>query len=143
MAAAQQTGATTPEHTPTCSRYQEQQEQLQQSGSGYESVEQQQQLPRTHNNNAVAGGGGGTNTPPTTVINIVSAPTLPVASATISSTGTSTSPTNVAVTLPKKSPNDYIFGKYIGEGSFSNVYLAVDVNTRREYASKCVAVIKF
>ncbi|XP_061387063.1 3-phosphoinositide-dependent protein kinase 1 [Musca vetustissima] len=41
-----------------------------------------------------------------------------------------------AITPPKKSPKDFIFGKYIGEGSFSTVYLAVDVNTKREYAIK-------
>ncbi|XP_058974945.1 3-phosphoinositide-dependent protein kinase 1-like isoform X2 [Musca domestica] len=43
---------------------------------------------------------------------------------------------NNAITPPKKSPKDFIFGKYIGEGSFSTVYLAVDVNTKREYAIK-------
>ncbi|XP_039963963.1 3-phosphoinositide-dependent protein kinase 1 isoform X1 [Bactrocera tryoni] len=135
VAAAQQNGATTPEHTPTCCRYQQHQQQ-----NGYDSVEhqQQQQLPRTYNNNALAGGGG-SNAPPTTAINISAsaAATLSVASAAnIGSAGASTSPTNVAVTPPKKSPNDYIFGKYIGEGSFSNVYLAVDVNSKREYAIK-------
>lgn len=36
----------------------------------------------------------------------------------------------------KKSPNDFIFGKFIGEGSFSTVYLAREVITRREFASK-------
>jgi len=39
----------------------------------------------------------------------------------------------------RRSPNDFIFGRYIGEGSFSIVYLAVDVATRREYASKYCA----
>lgn len=36
----------------------------------------------------------------------------------------------------KKSPDDYIFGKVIGEGSFSTVYLAKEVDTGREFASK-------
>ncbi|XP_030560689.1 3-phosphoinositide-dependent protein kinase 1 isoform X2 [Drosophila novamexicana] len=37
---------------------------------------------------------------------------------------------------PRRSPNDFIFGRYIGEGSFSMVYLAVDIHSRREYAIK-------
>ncbi|XP_034111441.1 3-phosphoinositide-dependent protein kinase 1 isoform X3 [Drosophila albomicans] len=37
---------------------------------------------------------------------------------------------------PRRSPTDFIFGKYIGEGSFSIVYLAVDIHSRREYAIK-------
>ncbi|KAM7354814.1 phosphoinositide-dependent kinase 1 isoform 2-T2 [Cochliomyia hominivorax] len=48
----------------------------------------------------------------------------------------SSTPPPLAVTPPKKSPKDFIFGKFIGEGSFSNVYLGVDVNTKREYAIK-------
>ncbi|KAH8316903.1 hypothetical protein KR074_000207 [Drosophila pseudoananassae] len=36
----------------------------------------------------------------------------------------------------RRSPNDFIFGRYIGEGSFSMVYLAVDIHSRREYAIK-------
>lgn len=36
----------------------------------------------------------------------------------------------------KRSPDDFIFGKIIGEGSFSTVYLAMDVRTRKEYALK-------
>ncbi|CAH0547041.1 unnamed protein product [Brassicogethes aeneus] len=35
----------------------------------------------------------------------------------------------------KRSSSDYIFGKLIGEGSFSCVYLARDIHTSREYAS--------
>lgn len=39
---------------------------------------------------------------------------------------------------PSKSrtPHDYRFGKSIGEGSFSTVYLAKDIHTHKEYASK-------
>ncbi|XP_034483533.1 3-phosphoinositide-dependent protein kinase 1 isoform X2 [Drosophila innubila] len=37
---------------------------------------------------------------------------------------------------PRRSPNDFIFGRYIGEGSFSMVYLAVDIHSHREYAIK-------
>lgn len=45
-------------------------------------------------------------------------------------------PTGNNKTPSKRSANDFIFGKYIGEGSFSTVYLAREINTRREYASK-------
>lgn len=36
----------------------------------------------------------------------------------------------------KKTPLDFIFGKVIGEGSFSTVYLAKDIQTNKEFASK-------
>ncbi|XP_067216150.1 3-phosphoinositide-dependent protein kinase 1 isoform X2 [Linepithema humile] len=36
----------------------------------------------------------------------------------------------------KRTPKDFIFGKVIGEGSFSTVYLAKDIHTSREYAIK-------
>lgn len=36
----------------------------------------------------------------------------------------------------KRSANDFIFGKQIGEGSFSTVYLAKDIHTSREWAVK-------
>ena len=36
----------------------------------------------------------------------------------------------------KKSAEDFIFGKVLGEGSFSTVYLSKDIHTNREYASK-------
>ncbi|KAH9494910.1 3-phosphoinositide dependent protein kinase-1 [Bulinus truncatus] len=36
----------------------------------------------------------------------------------------------------KKTPNDFIFGKVIGEGSYSTVYLAKEVSTHREFAIK-------
>ncbi|XP_076672178.1 phosphoinositide-dependent kinase 1 isoform X3 [Andrena cerasifolii] len=36
----------------------------------------------------------------------------------------------------KRSPKDFIFGKVIGEGSFSTVYLAKDIHTSQEYAIK-------
>ena len=38
-------------------------------------------------------------------------------------------------TAAKKTPKDFIFGKVIGEGSFSTVYLAKDVHSNREFAS--------
>ncbi len=36
----------------------------------------------------------------------------------------------------KQTPEDYLFGRLIGEGSFSSVFLAREVNTRREFAIK-------
>lgn len=36
----------------------------------------------------------------------------------------------------KKTPNDFIFGKVIGEGSYSTVYLAKEVATQKEFAIK-------
>lgn len=50
-------------------------------------------------------------------------------------------PQEKTVTLPvrptKRSANDFRFGKTIGEGSFSTVYLAKDIHTGKEWASKC------
>jgi hypothetical protein len=37
---------------------------------------------------------------------------------------------------PKRTHRDYIFGKVIGEGSFSTVYLAKDIHNNKECASK-------
>lgn len=36
----------------------------------------------------------------------------------------------------KKSANNFRFGRVIGEGSFSTVYLAKEIDTNREYASE-------
>lgn len=41
-------------------------------------------------------------------------------------------------TASKRSAKDFIFGKEIGEGSFSTVYLAKDIHSQKEYASKFV-----
>ncbi|CAH1724853.1 3-phosphoinositide-dependent protein kinase 1 isoform X1 [Aphis gossypii] len=38
--------------------------------------------------------------------------------------------------VTKRNPKDYIFGKVIGEGSYSTVYLAKDIHTNREHAIK-------
>jgi len=48
-----------------------------------------------------------------------------------------TPPNDAAVQeVRKKTPSDFIFGKVIGEGSFSVVYLAKDVQTHKEFASE-------
>jgi hypothetical protein len=39
---------------------------------------------------------------------------------------------------PKRTHRDYIFGKVIGEGSFSTVYLAKDIHNGKECASKSI-----
>lgn len=41
----------------------------------------------------------------------------------------------------KRSVNDFRFGKTIGEGSFSTVYLAKDIHTGKEYASTYETVL--
>ncbi|XP_014663195.1 PREDICTED: 3-phosphoinositide-dependent protein kinase 1-like isoform X3 [Priapulus caudatus] len=48
----------------------------------------------------------------------------------------SPSPSKNAMPLSKKKAEDYIFGKIIGEGSFSTVFLAKDIQTQKEYAIK-------
>lgn len=44
---------------------------------------------------------------------------------------------SVSSTSGTRKVNDFRFGKLIGEGSFSTVYLAQDIHTNKEYASKC------
>lgn len=59
---------------------------------------------------------------------------------TTASTTTTTSTPKAPISDPTKSrtPHDYRFGKSIGEGSFSTVYLAKDIHTLKEYASKLI-----
>ncbi|XP_031789102.1 3-phosphoinositide-dependent protein kinase 1 isoform X1 [Nasonia vitripennis] len=45
-------------------------------------------------------------------------------------------PTTTVVPTHKRTPKDFIFGKVIGEGSFSTVYIAKDIHTSKEYAIK-------
>ncbi|XP_050391920.1 3-phosphoinositide-dependent protein kinase 1 [Patella vulgata] len=47
----------------------------------------------------------------------------------------STSSTS-STTTTKKTPNDFLFGRQLGEGSFSTVYLAKELETGKEYAIK-------
>ncbi|XP_011310738.1 3-phosphoinositide-dependent protein kinase 1 isoform X2 [Fopius arisanus] len=51
-------------------------------------------------------------------------------------TGITTATTTTALPTHKRTAKDFIFGKVIGEGSFSTVYLAKDIHTGREYAIK-------
>ncbi|XP_063975677.1 3-phosphoinositide-dependent protein kinase 1 isoform X2 [Diachasmimorpha longicaudata] len=57
-------------------------------------------------------------------------PSTPNTDITTATTTTTVLPTH------KRSPKDFIFGKVIGEGSFSTVYIAKDIHTSREYAIK-------
>lgn len=49
-----------------------------------------------------------------------------------------TNPALTSINPPthKRSSTDFIFGKVIGEGSFSTVYIAKDIHTNKEYAIK-------
>lgn len=50
---------------------------------------------------------------------------------------TPTAPINSQLNKPtKRTAKDYIFGKVIGDGCFSTVFLAKDIHTGKEYASK-------
>lgn len=42
--------------------------------------------------------------------------------------------------MEKKSADDFKFGRVIGEGSFSTVYLAKEVTSGNEYASESLLV---
>lgn len=46
-------------------------------------------------------------------------------------------------TRARRNANDFMFGKLIGEGSFSVVYLAKDVHTSKEWAGKCFAPMQW
>lgn len=66
-----------------------------------------------------------------------------VSSANMNETMTTTAQSAAPTTPPssinrptKRSANDFRFGKSIGEGSFSTVYLAKDIHTNKEYASE-------
>ncbi|XP_020714491.1 3-phosphoinositide-dependent protein kinase 1 isoform X3 [Ceratitis capitata] len=140
--AANGVDSSSPDHTPTCCRHQQQQQAEQDKEQQQQQQQQQYLLYNGYNGTTqtvgIANAPTTNNTTNTSAaINITSAATLSAnAAAAAGASASGSSPTIVAVTPPKKTPNDYIFGKYIGEGSFSNVYLAVDVNTKREYAIK-------
>lgn len=51
-------------------------------------------------------------------------------------TTTTTTTQNTTKSNKIRGVNDFRFGISIGEGSFSTVYLAKDIHTNREYASK-------
>lgn len=52
-----------------------------------------------------------------------------------SSSATTTSASGISKSN-KMSTDDFIFGRTLGEGSFSSVYLAKDIHTNKEHASK-------
>lgn len=51
-------------------------------------------------------------------------------------TPTSTHSSNQSYRHTKRTAKDYIFGKLIGDGCYSTVFLAKDIHTGKEYASK-------
>lgn len=53
-----------------------------------------------------------------------------------SSSSSSSAKTPISDPSKSRTPHDFRFGKSIGEGSFSTVYLAKDIHTHKEYASK-------
>lgn len=72
---------------------------------------------------------------------VVAAPGDVVAPARLPTPAIGVSPPTqgLTITIPpthKRTPKDFIFGKVIGEGSFSTVYLAKDIHTSKEYAIK-------
>lgn len=72
--------------------------------------------------------------------NSPSAATATTTAITTTSSSTTAATTNSART-PKRTANDYRFGKTIGEGSFSSVYIAQDIHTKKEVASKCICFV--
>lgn len=93
--------------------------------------EQEQQLQHHHNNDKLPSSSSSsmssTSSSGTIANNIIS-----------SSTITSTTNRSSTTVPTRRSANDYRFGKSIGEGSFSTVYLAKDIHTNKEVASKCL-----
>nr|XP_018910691.1 PREDICTED: 3-phosphoinositide-dependent protein kinase 1 isoform X2 [Bemisia tabaci] len=69
---------------------------------------------------------------------------MPAARAATPAVATTTSTTAANPAAPpapnpapaRRTPMDYIFGKVIGEGSFSTVYVAKDIHTHKQYAIK-------
>lgn len=55
-------------------------------------------------------------------------------------TPTSTHSSNQSYRHTKRTAKDYIFGKLIGDGCYSTVFLAKDIHTGKEYASKYLCV---
>lgn len=70
-------------------------------------------------------------------------PTSMPTTATTTTTTTTTTSTNTSssVRATKRTANDYRFGKTIGEGSFSSVYIAQDIHTKKEVASKLIGLV--
>lgn len=58
------------------------------------------------------------------------------AAATPVPTPTSTHASSQSYRHAKRTAKDYIFGKMIGDGCYSTVFLAKDIHTGKEYASK-------
>lgn len=53
-------------------------------------------------------------------------------------TPTSTLSSSQSIKHTKRTAKDYIFGKLIGDGCYSTVFLAKDIHTGKEYASEYI-----
>ncbi|XP_044005061.1 3-phosphoinositide-dependent protein kinase 1 isoform X1 [Aphidius gifuensis] len=70
-----------------------------------------------------------------TTTTTTSPPSSTTTTSTTTSSSTPTTKTDETI-IVKRSPKDFIFGKVIGEGSFSTVYLAKDIHSNQELAIK-------
>lgn len=94
-----------------------------------------------HSNNShitvATNNGPSSSSPPSSPPQLIAAaPPSAVVAAALLAGNASIPGAHLAARAAKRTANDYRFGKTIGEGSFSSVYIAQDIHTRREVASK-------
>lgn len=71
------------------------------------------------------------------------APTTPAAPASAAPSAPASSPAASQAQKPtKRTAKDYIFGKLIGEGCYSTVFLAKDIHSGKEYASMYKYIVR-
>ncbi|XP_014678425.1 PREDICTED: 3-phosphoinositide-dependent protein kinase 1-like [Priapulus caudatus] len=102
----------------------------------FRSRQSEQENARVENGETASGGRPpvGATKPPRPKFGVLpnSAGSQSVSTATAAAGATSPGVTKQT----RKRPEDYIFGKILGEGSFATVFLARDVQTHKEYAIK-------